>query len=136
MEAEQAAKIAWSDKLTLNDGEVDFDLVQPSTVVWRMNQNDIAPFGIGASLGSPATMEYVQALARGEHPQCADEPAWWLSRLRRAGEAESYPPGAAGWVIVYPWGRCVTPDTSGSRDLRHLVKTVATTALVAASAPF
>jgi hypothetical protein len=56
-------------------------------------------------------------------------------------EAESYPPGGAGWVIVYPSGRRVTPDTLEWRELLHLVATVATSALTAsaltaAGAPF
>jgi hypothetical protein len=49
-----------------------------------------------------------------------------VGRMEGAGsidvEAESYPPGAAGWVIVYPRGRCVTPDTTGWRELRHRVE--------------
>jgi hypothetical protein len=51
-------------------------------------------------------------------------------------EAESYPPGAPGWVIVYPRGRSVTPDTLEWQKLRHLVETVVTSALTAAGAPF
>jgi hypothetical protein len=51
-------------------------------------------------------------------------------------EAESYPPGAPGWVIVYPRGRCVTPDAPEWGDLRYLVETVATAALIAAGALF
>jgi hypothetical protein len=38
-----------------------------------------------------------------------------VERMDGAGwidvEAQSYPPGASGWVIVYPQGRCTTPDT-------------------------
>jgi hypothetical protein len=63
-----------------------------------------------------------------------------VARIDGAGwidvEAQSYPPGAAGWAIAYPRGRCVTPDTPGWRELRHRVETVATTALIAAGAPF
>jgi hypothetical protein len=51
-------------------------------------------------------------------------------------DAESYPPDAPGWVIVYPRGRCVTPDTPEWWELRHLVETVATSALTVAGAPF
>jgi hypothetical protein len=38
-----------------------------------------------------------------------------VERMDGAGwidvEAQSYPPDAAGWVIVYPQGRCIAPDT-------------------------
>jgi len=51
-------------------------------------------------------------------------------------EAQSYPPELPGWVIVYPQGRCVTPDAPEWLELRHLFETVATSALTAAGAPF
>ena len=41
----EVCKIAGREQLTLDDGEVDLDLVQPTGVDWRMNQNDIGPFG-------------------------------------------------------------------------------------------
>jgi len=63
-----------------------------------------------------------------------------VAQMKGAGwidvEAESYPPGTAGWVIVYPRGRCDTPDAPEWRQLRHLVETVATASLIAAGAPF
>jgi hypothetical protein len=51
-------------------------------------------------------------------------------------DAQSYPPELPRWVIVYPWGRCVTPDTPEWPDVLHRVETVVTAALVAAGAPF
>jgi hypothetical protein len=51
-------------------------------------------------------------------------------------DAQSYPPELPGWVIVYPRGWCVTPDTPEWRDVLHRVETVVTAALVAAGAPF
>ena len=37
-------KIAWREQLALDDGEVNLDLVQPTGMDWRMNQNGIGPF--------------------------------------------------------------------------------------------
>ena len=51
-------------------------------------------------------------------------------------EAQCYPPRSAGWVIVYPPGRCITPDTPVWRELRQRVEAAATTTLAAAGAPF
>lgn len=44
-ERTEVREIARCDQLTLDDGEVDLDLVQPAGVDRRMNQNDIRPFG-------------------------------------------------------------------------------------------
>ena len=53
-----------------------------------------------------------------------------VERMEGAGwidvEAQSYPPELPGWVIVYPRGRCFTPDTPVWRALQHQVETVAT----------
>ena len=38
-------KIAGREQLTLGDRKVDLDFVQPTGVDWRMNHNDIGPFG-------------------------------------------------------------------------------------------
>jgi hypothetical protein len=51
-------------------------------------------------------------------------------------EAESDPPGAPGWVIVYPRGGASRPTRRSRGELRHLVETVVTSALTAAGAPF
>ena len=51
-------------------------------------------------------------------------------------EAQSYPPQCNGWVIVYPRGQCITPDTPSWRDLRHRVEEIATAVMVALGAPF
>jgi hypothetical protein len=63
-----------------------------------------------------------------------------VARMDGAGwidvKPQRYPAWAPGWVIVYPQGRCVTPDTPEWRELRHRVEAVASTALVAASEPF
>jgi len=37
-------------------------------------------------------------------------------------DAQSYPPVLPGWVIVYPRGWCVTPDTPEYRELREGVE--------------
>jgi hypothetical protein len=44
-ESTEVGEIAGREQLTLDDGKVDLDLVQPAGVDWRMNQNDIGPFG-------------------------------------------------------------------------------------------
>jgi hypothetical protein len=49
--------------------------------------------------------------------------------------ARRYPPGAAGWVIACPPGRCGTPGTPEWAELRQWVETVATNPLLAAGAP-
>jgi hypothetical protein len=51
-------------------------------------------------------------------------------------ESESYPPGAAAWVVVPPPGRGVTADTPEWRGLWHRVEKAATAALIAIGAPF
>jgi len=50
--------------------------------------------------------------------------------------SNGYPPELPGWVIGYPWGRRVTPDTREWVELRERVEAVATAALVVAGAPF
>jgi hypothetical protein len=50
-------------------------------------------------------------------------------------EAQSYLPELPGWVIVYPWGWCVMPDTP-EWGVRQRLEMVASSALTAAGAPF
>ena len=52
----QIGKVAWCEKLALDDGEVDLDLVQPACVNRRVDQNDVAPFYTKAGSGTRATM--------------------------------------------------------------------------------
>jgi len=49
-------------------------------------------------------------------------------------EAQPYPPELPGWVIVYPQGRSVTPDTPAWHALRRDIEVMATAALVGAGA--
>jgi hypothetical protein len=51
-------------------------------------------------------------------------------------DAQSYPQELPGWVIVYPRGWCVTPDTPEWEEVLHRVEAVVTAALVAAGTPF
>lgn len=51
-------------------------------------------------------------------------------------EAFDFPPQCPGWVIVYPLGHCITPDTPYWRELQHEVEVVAMGAMVALGAPF
>jgi hypothetical protein len=51
-------------------------------------------------------------------------------------EAADYPPSCPGWIIVYPRGNSITPDTLAWRERRHQVEDVAKAALIAAAAPF
>jgi len=44
-ERTEVREVARCAQLTLDDGEVDLDLVQPAGVDRRMNQNGIRPFG-------------------------------------------------------------------------------------------
>ena len=53
----QALEVARGKQLALNDREVDLDLVEPTGVNRRMNQNDVGPSGTKAISGAPATME-------------------------------------------------------------------------------
>ena len=63
-----------------------------------------------------------------------------VQRIDGAGwidvEAQSYPPGLTGWVIVYPPGRSSTPHTREWCELRRQVEATATAALIVAGAPF
>ena len=51
-------------------------------------------------------------------------------------EAQNYPPQCSGWLIVYPQGQCITPDSSAWRDLRHRVEQIATAVMIALGTPF
>ena len=51
-----ALKVARGEQFALNDREVDLDLVEPTGVNRRMNQNDVGPSGAKAIGGAPATM--------------------------------------------------------------------------------
>jgi hypothetical protein len=51
-------------------------------------------------------------------------------------EAQSNPPSCHGWVIVYPRGHSITPETAEWRALRHRVEAVAMAAMTAAGTPF
>jgi hypothetical protein len=63
-----------------------------------------------------------------------------VRRMEGAGwidvEAQSYPPHAPGWVIVYARGRSDIPDTPEWHNLRTRVETFVTAALVGAGVPF
>jgi hypothetical protein len=50
-------------------------------------------------------------------------------------DAQSDPPELPGWVIVYPRGRCVTPDTPKWQELRQRLEMLASPAPAAAGAP-
>jgi hypothetical protein len=51
-------------------------------------------------------------------------------------DAQSYPPDLPGWVIAYPRGWCVTPDTPEWCELRQRVESVVTVVLVPVETPF
>ena len=51
-----ALEVARGEQLALNDREVDLDLVEPTGVNRRMDQNDVGPSGAKAIGGAPATM--------------------------------------------------------------------------------
>ena len=55
-EAGKIGKIAWRERLALNDGEVDFDLVEPTGMDRRVDQDEIWPFGSQSSRGPLAAM--------------------------------------------------------------------------------
>jgi hypothetical protein len=55
-ERAEVCKIGRGEQLTLDDGKVDLDLVQPAGVDRRMNQNDIGPFGSEAISRPRSTM--------------------------------------------------------------------------------
>ncbi len=63
-----------------------------------------------------------------------------VERMGGAGwidvEAQTYPPGLPGWVIVYPQGHCIVPDAPAWCQLRRAVEEVAVAALVGAGKPF
>ena len=48
----QPFEVAWGEQLTLNDREVDLDLVEPAGVNRRMDQNDVGPSGGEAISGA------------------------------------------------------------------------------------
>jgi hypothetical protein len=52
----EVGKIAWREKLALNNGEVDFDLVEPTSMDRRVDQDEIGPFGLQSSRGPLAAM--------------------------------------------------------------------------------
>ena len=51
-------------------------------------------------------------------------------------DAQSYPPDLLGWVIAYPRGWCVTPDTPEWCELRQRVESAVTAVLVPVGTPF
>jgi hypothetical protein len=51
-------------------------------------------------------------------------------------EAQSCPANLPGWVILYPPGRAVAPDTPEWRDRRRNVEMMVTAALIGAGVPF
>ena len=56
LQFDQTLDIARGEQLPLNDREIDFDLVERTGVNWRMNQNDVGPFGAKAISGTPTTV--------------------------------------------------------------------------------
>ena len=62
-----------------------------------------------------------------------------VERMDGAGwidvEAQSYPAGLPGWVILYPPGRAAAPGTSEWRDLQRRIEMVATAALAVVGVP-
>ena len=55
-ECSKAVEIHWREQLTLNDGEVDLDLVEPTGVDRGVDQDDVGPPGLEARGGPRATM--------------------------------------------------------------------------------
>ena len=49
--------------------------------------------------------------------------------------ASDYPPATPGWVIVYPRGSSIPPDTPEWRERRSEVEDMAKAALIAAASP-
>src|SRR5208282_3487340 len=52
----QVLEVVWGEQLTLNDREVDLDLVEPTGMNRRMDQNDVGPSCAQAVGGASATM--------------------------------------------------------------------------------
>ena len=40
----QRREIVGREELSLNDGEIDFDLIEPTGVDWSMNEDGLGPF--------------------------------------------------------------------------------------------
>ncbi len=47
----QAGKVVGGEYLSLNDGEVDFDLIEPTGVNWRVHEDSIRPLRAETSSG-------------------------------------------------------------------------------------
>jgi hypothetical protein len=51
--------------------------------------------------------------------------------------ASDFPPSLNhSWIVIYPRGRCITPETPLWTELRRRVEETARTALLVAGAPF
>jgi hypothetical protein len=52
----QVLEVARREQLALNDREVDLDLIEPTGMNRRVNQNDVRPSGAEAPSGAPTTV--------------------------------------------------------------------------------
>jgi hypothetical protein len=55
-EGDEVDEVAWREELALNDREVDFDLVEPTGMDRRVDQDDVWPFGSQSSGSSLAAV--------------------------------------------------------------------------------
>ena len=55
-EGDESGEVAWGEEFALNDGEVDVDLVEPTGMDRRVDQDDVWPFGSQSSSGSLAAV--------------------------------------------------------------------------------
>ena len=94
----------------------------PFDAVITLNDHQLDAAGLTGRAGEAAAVR--QAIERMDG-------AGWIDV-----EAQSYPPGLPGWVVVYPRGRCSTPQTPAWCERRRQVEAAATAALMVAGAPF
>ena len=65
-EFDQRGEVIWCEDFSLNDGEIDLNLIEPTGVNRRMNQNDAGPSGSKA-VGSASTTVAGAIVGNQEH---------------------------------------------------------------------
>src|SRR5208283_1648645 len=73
----EIGEIAWREELTLNNGEVDLDLVEPTRMDRRVDQDDVWPLGSQSSSGTLAAVGGT-VVCDEEHAMCGT--IWFLAR--------------------------------------------------------